>query len=79
MLLALLLPTNVKIIEPAADAKTNNEMEEVLLRNDGKYDEKILTFSDCDADGFDENVEIHKVQMIMGINNKITPAIDIPF
>ena len=45
MLFALFLPARVNSIEPAADAKTINDIDDVFIRNVGKYDEKIFTFS----------------------------------
>ena len=77
-LFAPLLPTRTNNIEPAADAKTVNDIDEILLKNDGKYDEKIFTFSACDEEGFESNVTIHNIQMKMGISKRSIPTIDSP-
>ena len=74
---ALRRPINVKRIEPATDTRTSNDMDDIPLRNTGKYDKKILTFSDCDAEGFELNARIHKVQTMIGISSKTIPAIDV--
>ena len=75
-LFALFLPTRVKSSEAAVDARTTNDIDDILLRNVGKYDEKIFTFSACEAEGFEENVLTHNVQIRIGISKRIRPRID---
>jgi len=78
ILFALFLPARVNSIEPAADAKTINDIEDIFLRNTGKYDEKIFTFSSCEAEGFEENVLIHNMKIKIGMSKRSSPTIDSP-
>jgi hypothetical protein len=77
-LLAPFLPTSANNIEPAAAARTVNDIDEILLRNVGKYDEKIFTFSACGEEGFDSNVTIHKTKMKREISKRSRPTIENP-
>jgi hypothetical protein len=76
MLFALFLPARVNSIAPAADATTINDIDDVFLRNAGKYDEKSFTFSSCEAEGFEENVLIHNIKIKIGMSKRISPIID---
>ena len=73
---AFFLPSMVNSIELTANATTINEIDEPPLRNVGKYDKYISTFSACDAEGFEENVPIHNVQIKMGASKRTSPTID---
>jgi hypothetical protein len=77
ILFALFLPATVNSIEPAVDAKTMNDIDDVFLRKVGKYDEKIFTFSSCEAEGFEENVLIHNITIKIGMSRRTSPTIDI--
>jgi hypothetical protein len=76
MRFALRLPANVNSIEPTAEAKTANDIDDILLRNVGKYDENIFTLSSGGAEGFKENTQVHRVQIKRGMHKRITPIID---
>ena len=50
---AFLRPIRENPIEKIADAKTINDIDEVLLRNVGKYDKNTFAFSTCEVEGFE--------------------------
>lgn len=69
-------PIIVNTIEPSDIAKATKEMDELLLRNSGKKEWKLSTFSACEAEGFEENVQIHNTQIERGTSNRTIPIIE---